>query len=406
MKVVQINAVCDMGSTGRICRELNDALIQHGHEGIVLYGNGSTEYEFSYKVTGKFGVKVHGLLSRFFGKNAAYSPGATRKILKILQFYQPDVVHLHNLHGNYVNLRPLLQYLSKADIPTVLTLHDCWFFTGKCTHYTAVGCDRWQTGCHHCPRLKGDIPSWFFDRTGEMWQEKKELFASIPRLAVIGVSDWITNEAKKSFLTDAVILQRIYNWIDLSVFYPRGKEDCGQFGISENKFSILCIGAGWNETSSKTKDLLALAGILPEEYEIILAGSVPFAEKLPPNVKSVGYISSTEDLAKLYSACDVYVHLSREDTFGKVIAEALACGTPAVVYDTTACPEIIGQDCGYAVKTGDLTEVLDVIGRIRKQTKGMYGNECVKTANSMFSKIKLTEETIKLYERLQTGGMK
>lgn len=400
MKVVQINAVCGVGSTGRICVELNDMIVQRGHEGIVLYGNGSSEYQFSKKISGKYGVKLHGLLSRIFGKNAAYSPLATWKMISFLRSYQPDVVHLHNLHGNYVNLNPLLRYLAKNDIPTVITLHDCWFFTGKCTHYTAVGCDRWQTGCHDCPKLKGDIPSWFFDRTAEMWQEKKALFGAIPRLAVVGVSDWITDEARKSFLKDAAILKRIYNWIDLSVFYPRGKEAAQKFGIAEDKFSVLCIGAGWNENSAKTKDLLELAKLLPEEYEIILAGSVSFAEKLPSNVKAVGYISSTEDLARLYSACDVYVHLSREDTFGKVIAEALACGPPAVVYNSTACPEILGEGCGTVVVPGDVEAVVHAIENIQKGYRANYEKNCAEYAAANFAKEKLVKDTLVLYSGL------
>ena len=400
MKVVQINAVCDTGSTGRICRELNDELIQRGHEGLILYGNGYSEYEFAHKVSGKYEVKLHGLLSRVLGKNAAYSPLSTGKIIGILKAYQPDIVHLGNLHGNYVTLKPLLRYLAKQDIPTVLTLHDCWFFTGKCTHYTVAGCNRWQTGCHHCPRRLVDIPSWFFDRTEEMWREKRDLFAAIPRLAVISVSDWITHEAEQSFLKEALIRQRIYNWVDLSVFYPRGKEGTGCVPVSEDKFSVLCVSAGWKQETSKTKDLLALAQLLPEDYEIILAGRVPFADKLPSNIKVVGYLSSAEALAKLYSACDVYVHLSREDTFGKVIAEALACGTPAVVYGSTACPEILGPGCGYAVDVGDVISVCQGIQRIRQKTKEAYSKCCTEYARANFAKEKLVEDTLELYKRL------
>ena len=399
MKVVQINAVCDSGSTGRICRELNDSLIQYGHEGIVLYGNGRSDYQFAQKNTSKFGVKVHALFSRALGKNAAYSPIATSRIISAIRSYQPDVVHLHNLHGNYVSLKPLLRYLAKHDIPTVVTLHDCWFFTGKCTHYTADGCYKWKTGCHDCPKLKADIPSWFFDRTGEMWSEKKELFGAIPRLAVIGVSDWITNEAKQSFLSDAKILRRIYNWIDLDVFYPRGNGARERFGISGEKFTVLCIGAGWSEDSQKTKDLVKLAQNLSADSEIILAGTVSFADKLPKNIKCVGYISSTDDLAQLYSACDVYVHLSREDTFGKVIAEAIACGTPAIVYDSTACPEIVREDCGFVVETGNVDAVLDAIAKVRKGKKS-FTNICMESAKRRFSKKMLIEVTIDLYKQL------
>ncbi|MBR5319023.1 MAG: glycosyltransferase [Peptococcaceae bacterium] len=299
-----------------------------------------------------------------------------------------------------MNLAPLLRYLAEKDIPTVLTLHDCWFFTGKCTHYTEAGCYKWQTGCHHCPKLRGDIPSWFFDRTEEMWREKKELFSAIPRLAVIGVSDWITGEAKKSVLKDAMILQRIYNWIDPDVFYPRGPEVRKSFGISENKFAVLCVGAAWDEKSPKTKDLLALAKMLPESYEIILAGSVPFADRLPQNIKTVGYISSTEELAKLYSACDVYVHLSREDTFGKVIAEAISCGTPAVVYDSTACPEIVGEGCGYIVPTGDLDSALRAIEKLKRNDTETVLKCCRQFALDNFDKEKLINETIAIYENI------
>lgn len=400
MKVVQINAVCSIGSTGRTCQELNEALIQQGHEGIILYGNGGSEYEFAKKVSGNLGVKIHGLLSRIFGKNAAFSPFSTRKILGILQSYRPDVVHLRNLHGNYVNLKPLLQYLAKEDIPTVISLHDCWFFTGKCTHYTAEGCYKWQIGCHDCPKLRSDIPSYFFDRTPEMWAEKKELFEAVPRLAVVGVSDWITNEGKKSFLSGASIIQRIYNWIDLDVFYPRGRQTREQFGISEEKVAILCIGAGWPEGADRTKDLLALSAQLPENYEIILAGTVSFADNLPENIRHIGYVPSTEELAKLYSACDVYVHLSREDTFGKVIAEALACGIPAVVYNTTACPELVGEGCGHIVEPGDIDAILKAVETISQEQTDIYRQNCTEYARKNFSKEKLIADTLTLYQEL------
>lgn len=394
MKVVQINAVCGTGSTGRICRELNDALLAQGHQGVVLYGNGTSDYPHGVKVSSRPEVKIHGLLSRLLGKNAAYSPLATFRILRFLRKWKPDVVHLHNLHGNFVNLKPLLHYLAKRDIPTVLTLHDCWFFTGKCTHYTAQGCDRWQTGCRDCPRLRGDIPSWFFDRTGEMWREKRDLFNAIPRLGVIGVSDWITCEARKSFLKDAAILERIYNGIDLDMFYPREKRD------REALFTVLCVAAGWTEDSSKTKDLIDLAERLGDSARILLVGNVPFGDKLPGNITCLGYVSAPEELAQLYSNADVYVHLSREDTFGKVIAEALVCGTPAVVYDATACPEVLGEGCGYAVQPGDVAGIAAAIEKLRKQDREPLRKTCAASAAARFEKEKLLADTLGLYERL------
>ena len=390
MKVIQINAVYGSGSTGRIVKELSETLTKNGIENLILSTSDCLD-ENHVKIGVKAENKLHALFARVFGYDSHYSYFSTRKIIKTLKEFKPDVVHLHNLHANYVNLPKLLKYLSKNDIATVITLHDCWFFTGKCTHYTSQKCTKWQTECKNCSQLKKDIPSWFFDKTAKQLKEKKEGFLSIPRLAVIGVSDWITNEAKKSFLKDARILKRIYNWIDLDVFYPREVE-------KEDKFTILCISAGWSENSSKFKDLITLANKLPSDMKILLAGGVANNVKLPSNVEKVGYISSTEELAKLYSKADVYVHLSKEDTFGKVIAEALACGTPAIVYDSTACPEIIGNGCGYVVEAGDVCSITDKLKEIQLRGKQYYSNSCVNFVKENFEKENLIDETIKLYK--------
>lgn len=407
MKVLQINAVCGGGSTGRTCRELNDALVELGHDGLILYGNGSSDYEYARKLSSSCGVKLHGVLSRLLGKNAAYSPFATEKAISIIKEYRPDVVHLRNLHGNYISIAPLLRYLAKEDIPTVVTLHDCWVFTGKCTHYTEVGCNRWQTGCHDCPKLKGDIPSLFFDRTPQMWKEKGELFRAIPRLAVTGVSDWITEEGRKApCFANAKIIQRIYNWIDLSVFYPRESKFRQQHGIPEDSFVILCVSAGWSKNSWRTKNLIELSRKIGKGIQIVVAGSVSFAEELPENIKCIGYIHSTQELAELYSAADVYVHLSREDTFGKVIAEAMACGTPAVVYQATACPEIVADGCGYAVKTGDMDALATAVEKVRENGKAAYSRVCTQTVHQRFNKDTLIQDTIRLYEELRVATEK
>lgn len=401
MKVVQINAVGDTGSTGSICKEINEALLQQGHKGVILYGNGGSTYEHAYKVSGKYEVKLHGLLSRIFGRNAAYSPLATAKILREIQRYQPDVVHLQNLHGNYVNLNPLLKYLGKKDIATVITLHDCWIFTGKCTHYTQIGCYKWKTGCHDCPKLKADIPSFFFDRTKQMWQEKVKLLREIPRLSVTGVSDWITEQGRQSpCFSKAGEITRVYNWIDFKTFYPRKSSIKEKYSIPEDRFMVLCIGAGWAKNASRTKELIKLAQSIGDDCQIVLAGSVPFAEELPGNIQYVGYIRSAEELAQLYSAADVYVHLSREDTFGKVIAEAMACGTPAVVYDATACPEIVEQGCGYVVEAGNTDLLLDAIYRVKEKGKESFSQACIESGLKRFSKEDLLAETIGVYKRV------
>lgn len=400
MKVLQINAVCGKGSTGRICCELSDWLIENGHESKILFGNGMSDYSYAKKIAGKTGVKIHGLLSRIIGKQAAFSPFSTAKAIKEIKHFQPSIVHLHNLHGNYINLKKLLKYLAKNDIPTVITLHDCWFFTGKCTHYTAKQCKKWQNGCRDCSQLKKDIPSWFFDRTKRMWREKKELFEAISRLGVIGVSDWITGEAKNSFLKNAKIIERIYNWIDLEVFYPRQENLTEKYGLPKDKFLVFCIGAGWSLNSSKYQDLLALSDKLNADTHIVLAGAISKDIALPKNITPIGYINSTDELAKLYSRADVYVHLSGEDTFGKVIAEAMACGTPAIVYNSTACPELIGEGCGHVVEVGDIDGIKQAIDKVKSVGKEKYSKACIEFVRKNFEKEKLIRETIALYERL------
>lgn len=402
MKVIQINAVCGKGSTGRICTELCDTLIKQKHECIILYGNGNSDYDHSRLVSNKLSLKINALWARISGNDMGGAYLETSRIINFLHSYRPDVVHLHNLHGNYVNLPMLCRYLTKKDIATVVTLHDCWYFTAKCTHYTTTACYRWQTGCHDCPRLKQDIPSWFFDRTRQMWSIKRNGLLSIPRLAVTGVSDWITNEANQSFLRNASFIKRIYNWIDLSVFYPRKGDLRSALNLPTDKFLILCISDRWDTTSLRFRDLMALASALPRNSMIILAGTIPQEILWPDNVITIGYISSTDLLAQLYSAVDVYVHLSHEDTFGKVTAEAMACGTPAIVYQSTASPELVPDGSGYSIEAGNIKELVFCIQKVQKKGKSAYSDTCIYHTRKNFKKETLIEETISLYKDMLT----
>ncbi len=400
MKIIQINAVYETASTGRTCMELSDELRKHGNEVYTAYSAGYSNAEYTYKIGTDFDTKIHALCSRIFGLQGYYSVNATKRLLKYIDSINPDVVHLRNLHANYINLPMLLKYLAKKDIATVITLHDCWFFTGKCTHYTADGCYKWKTGCSHCIRLKKDIPSWFFDRTSKMWSDKNKLFNAIPRLAVVGVSDWITDQARQSFLKNANIVKRIYNWINLNTFYPRRENVRKKYGISEDKFTILTVSAGWNENSDKFKDAVKLSKLTDKTMQIVIVGSGVNKDLLPENVIWIDYVDGTDELANIYSSADVYVHLSREDTFGKVVAEAMACGTPAVVYDATALPELIGEGCGYAVECGNVSALFKAVKLIKSNTKNYYSEKCRSFAEENFDKNKLIRETQILYREI------
>ena len=396
MRVVEINAVCGSGSTGRICTDIADALKESGNQVKIIYGNGNSTYPESVRVGSQISLKANALFARISGLNGYFALRETKKIIKTIKDFSPDIVHLHNLHANYVNVPKLLNFLGENSIATVVTLHDCWFFTGKCTHYISSGCGKWENGCRECPRLKQDIPSLFFDRTEKMWLDKKNGFEKLKNLGVIGVSDWITNEAKKSFLKNAKIVKRIYNWIDLEIFNTKPQNNVNK----NEKFTVFVASAGWENGSERFNDLLKLAKKIPDNMQIVAAGNFENSATLPSNIVKVGYISDSKIMANYYRNADVYVHLSRADTFGKVIAESLACGTPAVVYNSTACPEIVGDGCGYVLETGNIGEIINKCLEIQKNGKEFYSEKCRSFAKSRFDKGALIEQILNLYKEL------
>jgi glycosyltransferase involved in cell wall biosynthesis len=414
LKVLHINAVNAIASTGRTVLDLSRAEAEQGFESRIAHSTGP-QAENSYLIGTAAEKKVHAACSRLCGTQAYFSTAGTRRLLDYIAGESPDVVHLHNLHSNYINLPMLLEYLGENDIATVVTLHDCWFYTGKCCHYTEEGCYRWETGCGSCPRLALDNPSWFVDATARTWADKKRLFGRIPRLAVIGVSDWITAEAGRSFLSCARILKRIYNWADLGDSCPRGTQSSKQDLGWGDDFVILGVASRWSDAKGLS-DFIALAEMVqrgaphPEADDsvpgrtgmrIVLVGEIKRGVRLPSNVKHVRSTADVGELAAYYSSADVLLQLSREETFGKVVAEALSCGTPAIAYDSTANPELIGDGCGHVVASGDLAQVIDRIAEVRRNTKVSYSERCRAFAGERFSKDRQTGEYVDLYRELR-----
>ena len=394
MKVAYINAVCGTGSTGSICEELSKWLISKGNNCTIYYGNGKSTNSVAKKITSNWAVKGHALFSRISGWQGYGSIFSTYKLLIQIKKEKFDVVHLHNLHRNYVNMHLLLKYLKKHEIPTVITLHDCWFYTGKCTHYTECACHKWENDCGKCPQLKKDIPSYFFDKTKQMLNDKRKLYEDFDKLEVIAVSDWIREEAEKSILKNNNIVT-IYNWVDLKKFYPRKNED----KKGGKKFTVLGVSAKWTKDMPKLKDFIKIAQMLPGNVRIVLIGKMDNGISLPTNIINIPYIKDQNELASYYSNADVYVHLSREDSFGKVIVEAMACGTPVIVYNSTACPELVEHECGFVVDVGDLNAICDGIIRIMKIGSEKFKRACVNRAEN-FEKNFLIEKTYKLYETM------
>lgn len=386
MRVAHINATCATGSTGSIVRQLRDYAIAEGHQVRVFYGADVQTYEGATRIGSRLGQNLHALKSRLIGMQGYASHFATRDLLQRLDAFEPDVVHLHNLHANYINLPMLLGFLAHKDISTVLTLHDCWFFTGKCTYPVQTGCRKWaENGCYDCPQLMIDNvnPTWFFDRTQKCFEDKRLLFASIPRLGVVGVSDWITNEARRSFLADRRPV-RIYNWVDRTTFRPKPADDVSslrrRFGIEPDEKMVLFVSGNLSERKGYNV-LSSLPRFLDGNAKVVYVGGNKGALPLPNEVVAPGPARSQEDLALYYSAADICINTTKCETFGLITAESLACGTPVVVNPNTASLELVERGCGYLLSQQDnVREVAGIIKKMHGVKDENVVTKCVKSS--------------------------
>lgn len=436
MKILLINEVYGILSTGRTVKELHTFIKEQGHQCIAACAYGKKEDKHReesdeadyYHIGNIVDRKLHALLSRISGLQGYFSIPATRKLIRYISTEKPDIVQFDNVHGNFLNLNRLLKYLSQEKIPVVIVLHDCWFYTGRCTHYTVNGCYQWREGCHQCPNNRNTPPTWFFDRSKKMWTDKRNNFNSLHRLAVIGVSDWITAQAECSFLKDSYLLKRIYNGIDLGVFKPIEAGDIRKSLELSDKFVILSVASIWSN-SKGLKGFLKLAAFLDNEHKkrqkeqvneiyfseknaktdsrkdikesvIMLVGSFENNIKVPDNVRIISATDSMVSLARLYNAADVFISLSKEESFGKTVAEALACGTPVITFASTALPELVGKNCGHLVSNNSLKEVYKKIEKIKVKGKEAYSEHCVSYAQKYFSKESNLKEYMSVYEML------
>lgn len=367
MKIVQINCVYATASTGRIVKGIGSCARENGLECIAAYSQGGAEDSLAFRFGSTAEQKLHALLSRLTGLQGYFSHCGTRRLLKKLDEIKPDAVHLHNLHSNNINLKLLLRYLAKHDIKTVLTLHDCWFFTGKCCYFTLAGCNGWKEGCGHCPNLKEDNKSLFFDRSRKVQKDKRNLFRNIPHLTVVGVSNWVTELARESVvLGEAEKLLTIHNGIDLEQFQPRESDLRKQLGL-EGKFVLLGLAMGMSRRKG-FYDFLKLADLLPEGMALVLAGlTKEQIQSLPKNIIGLERTNDVRTLAEIYTMADVFLNPSYEDTFGLVNAEALACGTPVITYRTGGCTEIVTEDCGIVVPCGDVAAMLAAAEKLQNE---------------------------------------
>lgn len=384
MKIVQINAVYEYSSTGRTTMEMHEYLRSNGHEAYVFCTNRHVPEINIYQIGCNLDYKVHSFMSRLTDGQGLYSKSSTKKILCQFDEIQPDVVILRNLHANYIHYPSLLRYLAEKDIATIVVLHDVWTFTGHCCYYTEDHCNKWLTTCHHCPALKKYNKSWFWDNSRSNFQKKFNLFRAIPRLSVIGVSKWVANEARKSpIFANAKCIDYIYNWIDLKKFFPRKENTIRKRLNLQDRFVVVSVAQGWSEVKGLFR-IFEAAKQLPEDW-FVLVGRMAYKGKMPENVISVGVTSSTEELAQYYSMADSLLVCSEQETFGKVSAEALACGTPVIANNSTANPEIAGTACGISFENNNVTQMVTAIKEMEKIRKTSYTEKCVERASKEFN---------------------
>lgn len=341
--------------------------------------------------------------ARLTGLNGCFAWFSTLRLLRKLDEWKPDVLHLHNLHDSYVNLPMLFDYIKKHDIKVVWTLHDCWSFTGHCPHFTLCGCERWKSGCGHCPQL--DIyPRLLPDTTAWLWKKKKQWFTGVEDLTLVTPSKWLADLVRTSFLKDYPV-EVINNGIDLESFQPTPSDFRREHGVAEagdasvpGRPQYLVLGIAFDWGVRKGLDVFeALAGKLGEKYRIVLVGTDDKLDaKLPKEILSIHRTHDQKELAALYSAADVFVNPTREDNFPTVNIESLACGTPVLTFETGGSVEIPDESCGAVVPVDDVEALAREIVRVC-ETKPYSPEACTARA-ACFERDAQFKRYLRLYE--------
>ncbi len=365
MRVLMINSVCGIRSTGRICTDLADILEKKGHEVKIAYGRENvleTHKKYAVRIGNDFDLKLHGIKSRLFDAHGFASKRVTEKFIDWVKQYNPDIIHLHNIHGYYLNIEVLFSYLRTCGKKIIWTLHDCWTFTGHCSHFDYIGCDKWKTQCSNCPQLKEYPKSIFADSSTRNYIKKKELFSNIPNLTLITPSVWLKEIVTQSFLGEYPV-KTIYNGIDLTVFKPTYSNFKEKNGLQDKKI-ILGVSSVWNKKKG-FDDFIQLSKMIDDSYRIVLVG-LNEAQKAQLTEKMLGIqrTNNLKELCEIYTAADVFVNPSVEETMGLTTAEALACGTPVIVYNKTAVPEVLDETCGTVLCENTPKAIFDSLSKI------------------------------------------
>lgn len=399
--IIQICVEGNTGSTGRIAEEIGILAMEKGWNSYIAYGRFPRPSKSKLiKIGGKTGIYFHVFLTRLFDMHCLGSFFATRKLLKRIKEINPDIIHLHHLHGYYINIKLLFNYLKNTSIPVVWTFHDCWSFTGHCAYFDFVQCEKWKTLCYDCPQKSEYPASILFDRSTKNYLLKKELFTSVTNMTVVPVSNWLGKLVKESFLKNMHV-KVIYNGVDTDLFKPQhnGVPVREKYNIGD-KFMIIGVASTW-ERRKGLMDFIRLSSILNDDEVIVLIGlNKNQLKSLPENIIGLTRTDSRQELIDLYSASDLFINPTWEDNFPSTNIEALSCGTPVVTYKTGGSIEAVTIETGFIAEKGDIDAVAGFIKTVKNRTKGFYSDACIKRSNDYYSKKDRFNEYFQLYDQL------
>lgn len=400
-KLLQINITANWGSHGKIAEAIGQLVISKGWESHIAYGRWYNPSQSTLYHIGNIADEYyHGIVSRIFDNHGLMSANATKKLITYIRQVSPDIIHLHNIHGYYLNYPILFRFLREYGKPVVWTLHDCWTFTGHCAHYMFANCEKWKTGCDHCPLLSNYPTSLLFDRSKKNFQQKKQSFLSVDNLTLVPVSKWLENELRQSFLQTKDI-HLIYNGINTQRFSPaeQTKIVIERYGIPQDRKIILGVASNWYRKG--LDDFITLSNMLPDNYHIVLVGlNKKDKKKLPNTITGIERTENVNELVALYSASHVLLNPTWEDNFPTINLEAMACGTPVITYNTGGSAEAVTNETGAIIERGDIASAMSAIIEICNKDKNVYQDACRNNIISRFSDKMMLTNYMDLYQSI------
>ncbi len=405
-KLLQINTSLNWSATGKIAEQIIvlakslgwDCYTAHGAR--YVHGKSAAQDISTDFKLNDFWDAANTML---WGKHGLGSKYVTKKLIRTIDKVNPDIIHLHNVHGYYLNYQILFDYLARSRAKVVWTLHDCWAMTGHCTHFDEIGCEKWKTQCHDCPLLHTSYKTWFFDRSPSNYKRKKAAFTSVKNMTIVPVSEWLSKIVAESFLKDYP-RQVIHNGVDLSIFRYKVSELRKKYRIEDEKKVVLGVASAWGRGKG-LEDFCRLGEI--NKFQVVLVGvSEKVERQLPSSIIAIRRTANQQELAEYYSMADVFVNPTYKDSFPTVNLEALACGTPVVTYRTGGSPEAVDENTGMAVEKGDFQALVSAIETILQRGKDAYLEFCRKRAEQHFNKEECFADYIKLYEKVLSDKTK